>query len=182
MGWTVPLGVTKLRSTTTGMDVGLRSARLNPSVPSVDPPAKYHVADVVLWHGATDQPDVPSTVWLTETPPPASVTVCASQLPDDGAVNDGTTVWRAGTDTAVCSVAPVSVTVSMVAATGRAVVLANTSWPGSTPEPAEPVDCPVQYQADDSASTDATCRARQRRARLRVRACPGCRPPRRRAR
>src|SRR5580704_12137597 len=118
MGWSVALGVTKLRSTTTGIEVGLSRARLKRSGLALVPPAKYHVADVMLWHGATDQPDVPSTVWLTETPPPASVTVCASQLPDGGGVSDGTTVWRAGTDTAVCSVAPVSVTVSMVAATG----------------------------------------------------------------
>ena len=61
----------------------------------------------------------------------------------------GATTPRAGTDTAACTVAPVSVTAVMPAVTARAVVLVSTRNPGDTPDA---TDCPVQYQAEDSAS------------------------------
>ena len=57
IGCTTPAGVTKLRSTTTGVDVGLSNDTYSPFDPAVEPPAKNHAADVVLWHGDTDQPD-----------------------------------------------------------------------------------------------------------------------------
>ena len=48
-----------------------------------------------------------------------------------------------------CSEAPPSLTDVIVPLTERAVVLVRTRKPGDTPEA---LDCPVQYQADDSAS------------------------------
>ncbi len=149
MGWTMPVGVRKLRSTTTGVDVGLRSETYSASEPAVEPPAKYHRADVVVWQGAWDQPRELPTVWVAATPPPDVMTVSDSQEPDETAGMGGTATPLAGTTTAACPVAPESVTAVMVAVTGRAVVLVSTSEPGDTP-PA--VDWPVQYQADDSVS------------------------------
>ena len=61
----------------------------------------------------------------------------------------GATAARGGTAVAACAVAPVSDMAVMSAVTGFAVVLVSTRKPGDTP-PA--VDCPVQYQAVDSAS------------------------------
>ena len=108
MGWTAPVGVKKLRSTTTGVEVGLSSERNSGSALAVVPPAKYQLADVVLWHGASDQPDEPCTVWETATPPPATVTVSDSHVPEERAGMGGASTAEAGTATAACTVAPVS--------------------------------------------------------------------------
>ena len=117
------------------------------------PPAKYQLAAVVLWHGASDQPDEPCTAWETARPPPATVTVSDSHVPDDRAGMDGASTAEAGTATAACTEAPVSLTAVMSPVTCLAVVLVRTRKPGEIPEP---VDCPVQYQADDSASGAST--------------------------
>ncbi len=61
----------------------------------------------------------------------------------------GTTTPWAGTATAACTVAPVSVTAVMPAVMGLDVVLVSTRKPGATPDA---MDCPVQYHAEDSAS------------------------------
>ena len=124
------------------------------------PPGKYQPAAVVLWHGASDQPDEPWTAWVAATPPPERMTVSDSHDPDGRAGMDGVTTARAGTSTAVCTVAPASLTAVMAAATGRAVVLVRIRKPGEMPDP---VDWPVQYQAEDSAFGRADERARHRR-------------------
>src|ERR1700722_17438684 len=110
MGWTRPDGVRTLRSTTTGVAVGLRSETYRSLVAAVEPPARYQRADVVLWQGAWDQPSELFTVWVTATPPPEVITVSDSQEPDDGAGTDGVATPLAGTTTAACVVAPESVT------------------------------------------------------------------------
>ena len=115
----------------------------------MEPAAKYHWAEVVLRHGAWDQPNESLTVCVTATPPPAVITVSASQDPDERAGIAGVATPPAGTPTAACAVAPLSVTAVIVAVTGRVAVLVRMRKPGDTP-PA--VDWPVQYQADDSAS------------------------------
>jgi hypothetical protein len=143
----------KLRSTTTGVDVGLRSETYSPSPFAVVPPGKYHDADVVLWHGDWDQPEDPCTACVTATPPPETDTISDSQDPVDNAGMDGATTLAAGTATAVRSEEPPSVTVVIVPETGPLDVLVRTRRPGDTPEA---VDCPVQYQADDSASGAGT--------------------------
>ena len=112
------------------------------------PPGKYQPAAVVLWQGAEDQPAEPWTAWLTATPPPETVTVWDSQDPDERGGMVGVTTARAGTATAACTVAPASLTAVTVAATERAVVLVRMRKPGARPDP---VDWPVQYQAEDSA-------------------------------
>ena len=119
----------------------------------MEPPPKYHWAEVVLWHGACDQPEELLTVWVTATPPPEVMTVSDSHEPVDTGGMSGVATPLAGTATAACAVAPESVTAVMAAVTGRVVVLVSTRDPGDTP-PA--VDWPVQYQADDSASGAAT--------------------------
>jgi hypothetical protein len=139
----------KLRSTTTGVEVGLRSDTKRPSELAVVPPAKYQWADVELWHGATPQPDELCTDWDTAIPPPATVTVSACQEPDDGLGKEGDTTLSPGTLTAACTTPPASLTAVMAAETGAGVVLVSTSAPGADPEA---VLVPVQYQADDSAS------------------------------
>ena len=88
-------------------------------------------------------------VWVTATPPPDVMTVSDSHDPEDRAGMAGATVARGGTAVATWAVAPVSDMALMSAVTGFAVVLVSTRKPGDTP-PA--VDCPVQYQAVDSAS------------------------------
>jgi len=103
---------------------------------------------VVLWQGASDQPDDPWTAWLRATPPPETVTVWDSHDPVDRDGMDGVATAWAGTATAVCTVAPASLTAVMEAATERPVVLVRMRKPGEMPDP---VDWPVQYQADDSA-------------------------------
>ena len=85
---------------------------------AVDPPAKYHWAEVVLWHGAWDQPDGPCTVWVTATPPPDVMTVSDSHEPEGRAGIAGATTPCAGTATAVCTVAPLSRLAVMSAVTG----------------------------------------------------------------
>ena len=120
---------------------------------AVEPPGKYHWADVVLWHGASDQPVDPCTACDTATPPPAVVTVAASQVPEGRFGSDGAITPRAGTETAECTVAPESEAEVMSAGTARDVVLERTRKPGARPEP---VVRPVQYHADDSASGGLT--------------------------
>jgi hypothetical protein len=139
----------KLRSTTTGVDVGLRRDTKRPSEFTVAPPAKYQLADVELWHGAAPQPDEPWTDWETATPPPATVMVSACHEPDDGFGTEGDTTLSAGTATAARASAPASLTAVMSAVMGDRVVLVRTSEPGPH---ADAVVVPVQYQADDSAS------------------------------
>jgi hypothetical protein len=140
--------VTKLTSTTTGVDVGFRRERSSPFEAAVDPTGKYHVADVVDTHGATDQPVVPCTSWLTPTPPPAIVTMSATHDPEVGAGNAGVTWSRAGTATADRTEVPASVTCVIVPVTARVVVLLNRRLPTATPDA---VDWPAQYHAEDSA-------------------------------
>ena len=126
------------------------------------PPGKYQLAAVVLWQGASDHPEEPWTAWVTATPPPETVTVWDSHDPDDKGGMDGVTTAWAGTATAVCTVAPASLTAVMEAATERPVVLVRTRKPGEMPDPE---DWPVQYQADDSASGALDERTRHRRRR-----------------
>ena len=145
----MPDGVRKLRSTTTGVEDGLRRETSRVSAAAVDPPAKYHWADAVLWQGVWDQPKALCTDWVTATPPPDVITVSDSHEPDDKAGMVGTTTPWAGTATAVCAVAPESVVVVMPALTVLVVVLVSTREPGDAPAA---VVCPVQYQAVDSAS------------------------------
>src|SRR5580700_385935 len=118
MGWTAPVGVMKVRSTTTGVDVGLSSETYSGSEFAVVPPGKYHWSAVVLWHGVSDQPDEPLTAWVTATPPPETVTVWASHDPDVRGGMDGATASCAGTATTVCTVSPESLTEVTVAVTG----------------------------------------------------------------
>jgi hypothetical protein len=139
----------KRRSTTTGADVGLRSETHSVLEPAVDPEAKYQLADVELWQGTIDQPAGPWTACDTDTPPPSRVTVSASNEPDDGTASVGVTTLSAGTETMAFTVAPVSVTIVMFAVTARVAELESTSRPAAA---FELVVCPVQYQADDSAS------------------------------
>src|ERR1700734_3617082 len=115
----------KVRSTTTGVDEGLSSAMYSSLPAAVEPAGKYHWAEVVLWHGACDQPRGPLTAWVTATPPPAVITLSDSQDPDDSAGMEGAATPRAGTATVVFSEAPVSVTAVTVAVTGLGVVLVS---------------------------------------------------------
>ena len=126
------------------------------------PLGKYQLAAVVLWQGASDQPDDPWTAWLRATPPPETVTVWDSHDPEDRDGMDGVATAWAGTATAVCTVAPASLTAVMEAATERPVVLVRMRKPGEMPDP---VDWPVQYQADDSAFGALDERTRHRRRR-----------------
>ena len=73
--------VAKLRSTTSGVEVGLKRATNNASEPVVTPLGKYHCCAVVLWHGAMAQPDGPCSTWETATPPPDSVMASESHVP-----------------------------------------------------------------------------------------------------
>ena len=181
----MPAAVTKLRSTTTGVDVGFSSDIDSVSAAAVEPPAKYHWAELVVWHGACDQPNEPFTVWVTATPPPDVMTVSDTHEPDASAGTAGVTTPYAGTAAVVSAVAPEFDVAVMSAVTGFAIVLVSTRKPGDPP-PA--VVWPVQYQAEDSASgapTSAPGRrgprqapappARRRRSRPR-------RPPARRVR
>src|SRR5580700_5600706 len=153
IGWTAPAGVMKVRSTTTGVDVGLRSETYSPSEFAVVPPGKNHEADVLLWHGAWDQPEAACTACETATPPPETDTISDSQDPEDSAGMDGATTAPAGTATAVRWEEPPSVTAVIVPETDPREVLVRTRKPGDTPDA---VDWPVQYQADDSASGAGT--------------------------
>jgi hypothetical protein len=139
----------ELRSTTTGVDVGFSSEMESVSAAAVEPPGKYHWAEVVVWHGACDQPKEPFTAWVTATPPPDVMTVSDTQEPDASAGTAGVTTPCAGTAATVLAVAPESDVAVMSAVTVLAVVLVKTKKPGDAP-PA--TDWPVQYQADDSAS------------------------------
>src|SRR5580692_1720215 len=133
MGWTMPVGVTKLRSTTTGVDVGFSSEMESVLAAAVEPPAKYHWAEVVVWHGACDQPRGSCTVWVTATPPPDVMTVSDTQEPDARAGTAGVTTPCAGTAADVCEVAPESDVAVMSAVTLLAVVLVRTRNPGDVP-------------------------------------------------
>src|ERR1700727_569479 len=65
------------------------------------------------------------------------------------------TTWlRAGTETGVATVAPLSEVDVMVPSTGCVLVLVRSTDPTATCS--EAVDCPVQYQADDSAEVALT--------------------------
>src|SRR3984957_1851876 len=145
----MPPGVTKLRSTTTGVEVGFSNDMESVLAAAVEPPAQYHGGEVVVWHGACDQPNEPLTVWLTATPPPDVMTVSDTQEPDESAGTAGVTTPCAGTAAVVSAVAPESDVAVMAAVTGLAVVLVSTRKPGDAPAA---VDWPVQYQAEDSAS------------------------------
>ncbi len=125
--------------------------------PAVVPLGKYQLAEVVLWQGASDQPEGPCTAWVTATPPPEIVTSWENHEPDAGRASEGTTTPRAGTATAVFAAAPVSDTSVTVPADAADVVFVSTSSPGATPDAP---DCPVQYHADDSASGAPTTDAR----------------------
>ena len=119
------------------------------SAAAVEPLAKYHWAEVVLWQGACDHPREPATVWVTATPPPEVMTVSDTHEPDAREGMAGATTPYAGIAAAVCAVAPESDVAVMSAVTDFEVVLVRTRKPGDTPPAA---DWPVQYQADDSAS------------------------------
>src|ERR1019366_2738936 len=150
MGWTTPLGVTKLTSTTSGVDVGLKRAMKRAFDPVVTPVGKYHCCAVPLWQGASAQPDAPCTACETATPPPVNVTDSESHVPDLGVGTLATSCPRPGTETGLCTFAPVSVTPSIVPVTAPFPVFVRTSEPGASWPAA--VVCPVQYHADDSAS------------------------------
>ena len=122
----------------------------------MDPEAKYQLADVELWQGPSDQPAGPWTACETDTPPPSRATVSDSKEPDDGTGKEGARTLCAGTETAAFTLAPVSVTVVMSASTARVVALDSTRKPGAGPEG---IVCPVQYQAEDSASGALTSAA-----------------------
>ena len=157
MGCRGPVGVTNPRSTTSGVDVGLKRATNRASEPVVTPLGKNHCRDVALWHGDSDQPDGPSVAWVTATPPPESVTASEIQAPVWGP-GWRRSVWlRAGTDTPTSTLAPVSVTASMVPDTEREPVLVKITEPGASCPAA--VDWPVQYHAEDSASAALTAAA-----------------------
>src|SRR6185437_14700829 len=119
----MPLRVTKLRSTTSGVEVGLKSAMNNELAPVVVPLGKNHCREVLLWHGASAHPAAPWTVWDTATPPPDSMTTSDSHVPDFGAGRAVTDSASPATETRRATVAPVSVTPWMVAAMGREPVL-----------------------------------------------------------
>ena len=170
-GWTTPLGVAKLRSTTSGVEVGLKSATNSAFDPVVTPLGKYHCCEVLLWHGASAQPDGPCSVCDTATPPPDKVTASESHVPDVGRRDSGTQLaacrhrnrrrHRGARYRSPPSIVPVTV---------RVPVLVRTTEPGASCPAA--VVCPVQYQADDSAS-GAPTRERRRRRRAAGRALPG---------
>ena len=149
IGWTTPDVVAKRMSTTSGVEVGLKSATKRAFDPVVIPLGKYQSCAVLLWHGASAQPDAPCSVSDTATPPPDRVTTSEIHVPDFG-VGMRATSWRQGsTSIAVATLAPVSVTASIVPTTERAPVLVRTTEPGASSPAA--VDCPVQYHAEDSA-------------------------------
>src|SRR5580658_10515087 len=129
----MPADVTKLRSTTTGVDVGFSSDIDNVLAAAVEPPAKYHWAEVVVWHGACDHPNEPFTVWVTATPPPEVTTVSDTHEPDASAGTAGVATPCAGTAAVVLAVAPESDVAVMPAVTGLAVVLVSTRKPGAAP-------------------------------------------------
>jgi hypothetical protein len=112
------------------------------------PLGKYQTEDVVLRHGATDQPDAPCSNCVTATPPPASETIWDTHDPDDGAGSVGITCPRPETRTAVVAELPPSVTWVTVPLTACGVVFVSRTDPGATPEA---TDWPVQYHAEDSA-------------------------------
>ena len=57
---------------------------------AVEPPGKYHPPAVVLWHGASDQPDEPWTTWVVaHAATGKKMTVSDSHDPDDRAGMDG---------------------------------------------------------------------------------------------
>ena len=78
------MGVVKLRSTTSGVEVGLKSDMNSAFEPVVTPLGKYHCCDVLLWHGASAHPDDPCSVCDTATPPPDKVTASEIHVPDLG--------------------------------------------------------------------------------------------------
>src|SRR5581483_1472308 len=143
-----PPGVTKVMSTTSGLEVGLNTEMKSPSEPVVTPLAKYHCWDVWLAHGASDQPALPCTACVTATPPLPSTTSCATHVPELGAGTLGTSWPRAGITTEVSTWAPVSLVEVIVPRTVCPVVLVSTKVPSAIPPVG--VVCPVQYQADDS--------------------------------
>src|ERR1700728_547474 len=153
IGCTTADGVTKVRSTTSGVDEGLNNATYMSSEPDVVPLGKYHCREVSLRQGACDHPDGPWTNWVTATPPPVMITDWETHEPAVVGV-PSTACLRAGTETGVATVAPLSETDVTVPATGRVLVLVRSSDPTATCS--EAVDCPVQYQADDSAAVALT--------------------------
>ena len=157
MGWTTPFAVAKVRSITSGVEVGLNNTTNIASDPVVAPLGKYHCGEVLLWHGASAQPDGPRNACVTATPPLDSRTTSDSHVPEAGVGTVATVCPRAGTETAVATRAPESVTPSMVPDTARAVVLVRITEPGAR-APATVV-CPVQYHADDSALAAPTSAA-----------------------
>src|ERR1700683_2684805 len=122
MGWTMPAGVMKVRSTTTGVDVGFSSEMTRVFAAAVEPPGKYHWAEVVVWHGACDQPNVPFTVWVTATPPPDVMTVSDTQEPEASVGMAGVATVCAETAAVVSAVAPESEVAVMSAVTLRPLV------------------------------------------------------------
>src|ERR1700733_2508145 len=104
----MPPGVTKLRSTTTGVEGGFSNDMESGLAAAVEPPAKYHWAEVVVWHGACDQPNVPFTVWVTATPPPDVMTVSDTQEPEASVGMAGVATVCAETAAVVSAVAPES--------------------------------------------------------------------------
>ncbi len=105
---------------------------------------------MLLWHGASAQPVGPCAVSDTATPPPFKETVSDSQVPVLGVGTYATVCPRAGTETELCTLTPVSVTALIVPETLRSPVFVRTTKPGASWPDA--VVCPVQYQAEDSAS------------------------------
>ena len=130
----MPDGVTKARSTTTGVDVGFRSEMSKPFAPAVLPIGKYHDDEVVETQGVTDHPVDPWTSSLTATPPPEIVTISDSHDPDVGEGREGTTWPRAGMATAVRTEVPASVTSVMEPVAARVVVLVRRMLPTAAPD------------------------------------------------
>ena len=102
---------------------------------------------------------------------PRAITVSDSHEPDERAGMDGATTPWAGTDTAVCTVAPASVTAVIVRGRRRcAVVLVRTRKPGATPDA---VGLPGAVPGGRLGIGRADQRARASAARRRAPACPG---------
>jgi len=153
-GWVRPCTlVTKERSTTAVVVVGLKSDRSSELPAPVDPDAKYQWGDVVLTHGDSAQPSAPFTDWLTVTPPPSRSTVAANQEPDSATEGVSVTWERAGTEMGTVAVVPLSEMTTSEPLTAAAPRLTRSSVASDAP-PDWPVP-PTQYQAEDSDPTGA---------------------------
>ena len=154
MGCRTSEGVTKVRSTTSGVEVGLNRAANTLFDPAVVPLGKYHCWEVPLWHGDCAQPDGPWISWDAATPPPERATVCETH--DPAVAGGAATSWPpAGTDTGTAAEAPVSEVDVMEPATARGPVLVQLHRIRRPVAPSTGRLPPAQYQADDSACAGA---------------------------